>query len=122
MVFSPLEPFFFGSAFLIAAVAGVGCMLRSPQALNLRNCMSTILNSGTLGLIVALLLYDNHRDNLFLLLGGAGLAGIGGVAFVELVSRVLQATFVKYFDKKFGLSEITKDPGQNPPDKPKEGG
>jgi hypothetical protein len=105
MDFSSFEPIFFGVAFLLSSLAGVGCMLRSPQTINLRNCLSTILNSGTLGLIVALLLYDHQRNNLFLLLGGCGLAGIGGVAFVELVSRVLQVVFVKYFEKRFNLPE-----------------
>lgn len=80
-------------SFGIASLGGVAAMLHSGKPATLRTILAAFLYSGVLGLVVFLLLY--HRvsedpDNIFLLLGVSGFAGIGGVNVVDLVLIVLK--------------------------------
>jgi hypothetical protein len=80
----------FCSAFLISALGGFAGLLRSAQAVNTRTVLAATLYSGLMGLIIALLWYNHFEGlgNVYFLLGIAGLTGIGGVSFVDLIIKV----------------------------------
>lgn len=80
----------FVSAFLISALGGLAGLLRSTQPIHARTLAAATLYSGVMGLIIALLWYNHFEGlgNVYFLLGISGLAGIGGVSFVDLIIKV----------------------------------
>lgn len=82
----------FGGIFLAAMLAGLAAALRSKQKLSWRTVASTMLNSGFIAVIVALLRYQSDKDaSLFLLIGYSLLAGLGGGLTLTYLMRILRA-------------------------------
>lgn len=75
----------FISAFGVASFAGLAALLRSGTALTYINVLSAIMNSGIMGLGIALLWYTKFQDNIYFLIGVCVLAGLGGASMVEFV-------------------------------------
>jgi hypothetical protein len=72
-------------AFFVSALAGVAALLRSGAELTWLKVVSAVLNSGLIGLGVALLWYTQYQENLYFLLGVCVLIGLGGTPMVEFV-------------------------------------
>lgn len=87
---TPLQVF--ASAFCVSSFAGLAALLRSDQPLTLRSFASATMYSGSMGLIIAFLWYKNYGEagDPYFLLGVSGLAGIGGVTVVDLVSIAIK--------------------------------
>ena len=87
-----LDPLWlFVLAFIIAAMAGVATVLRTVEKITVRVILSAILNSGALGLCIALILFTWCKDNTWFLLGLCLLAGLGGMTalgFLLMIVRV----------------------------------
>jgi len=79
----------FLAAFAVSALAGVAALLRTEKPLSVTRVLSAVLNSGMLGLTVALLWYIKFREEVFTLLGCCALAGLGGMSTVELAVKLL---------------------------------
>lgn len=76
---------FFGSSF-----SGLATHLRSGSPLTTRMVLAAVLNSGLVGLIVALMGYKTFQDNLTYLLGLSLLAGIGGATLLDFMVALLK--------------------------------
>lgn len=107
------EQLLFVFAFLISGACGVAWLLRSNLPINYRSVASAILNSGLLGLIVSLLWYRSYHEAPYFLLGICGLAGIGGVATVEICSNFFTRILGKYLGTKFGV-QLLSDKEEEP--------
>lgn len=95
------------SCFTISSLGGLAALLRSDKPLTKRALAAAILYSGVVGLIAGLLLYTQFAPggNLFILIGSAGLTGVGGVTLVDFLLQVLA---------KGGIS-IQIKPKEDPP-------
>lgn len=89
---SPLWVFI--SAFGVSSFAGLASLLRSGLPLTRKSVASHMLNSGVLGLGISLLWYSKMRDNVHFLVGLCVLAGLGGMASVDM--------FVEFAKRFFG--------------------
>jgi len=88
----------FGGIFLIASVGGLAALLRSGQALSKRLVISAFLNSGLMGLVIALILWENFNGQKpHLIIGVSVLAGLGGMTTFDLV--------LQWIRKRFGLDK-----------------
>lgn len=87
----------FGSAFGVAAFAGLATLLRFARKLSKLAVISAMLNAGFLGLAVALLWYQNYRkaENVYGLLGFCVLAGMGGSTLTDILISVLSGAGIK---------------------------
>ena len=95
----------FSAAGGIASFAGLAALLRSGRPLNYRSVATAVLNSGILGLAMAMLWFTYWRDNIYFLVGLCALAGLGGVNMVEFALAVLKAVI----SKRVGGSDESKD-------------
>ncbi len=86
--FSPLWVFI--SSFAVSSCAGLAALLRSGVKLSWLGIASALLNSGLLGLGIALLWYTRFRENIYFLIGVCLLAGLGGMTTVDFVLSVLR--------------------------------
>lgn len=87
----------FGGVFIVASLGGLAALLRSGQDITRRQVASALLNSGLVGVIIALILWGRYgAEDPFLLFGVSILAGFGGATTIDLL--------VQYVCKKFGLS------------------
>ena len=106
-------------AFMIAALAGVATVIRTVERITVRVVTTAILNSGALGLSIALILFTWCKDNTWFLLGLCLLAGLGGMTalgFVLMMVRVLVGR--GGLDVHIDVSPKMKDPEvDNDPDK-----
>lgn len=96
----------FISAFLMSAFAGLACLLRSGVKIRWLNTTSSLLNSGFLGLGISLLWYTKFQDNVYFLLGVCVMAGLGGMAMVELALALFRKNG---FTIKFGERDKSDD-------------
>lgn len=78
---NPLTVFL--SAFGVSSFAGLAALLRAGKEVNKVSVISAILNSGFLGLAIALLWYTKFQDNVYFLIGICVLAGLGGATLVD---------------------------------------
>jgi hypothetical protein len=76
----------FLAAFAVSALAGMANLLRGNVPVTLKAVASYSLNSGMLGLGVALLWYSQFRENIHFLVGLCVLAGLGGMATVDFAT------------------------------------
>lgn len=84
------EVLIFAACFGVAASAGLSQLLRSAAALDLRNILAAFFCSGMAGLIVGLLWFNFFKaDNLYLLIGVAGLAGVGNASVLDFLCQLL---------------------------------
>lgn len=72
-------------AFGVSSFAGLAALLRAGKEVNKITVLSAILNSGFLGLAIALLWYTKFQDNVYFLIGICVLAGLGGATMVDFV-------------------------------------
>jgi hypothetical protein len=81
----------FASAFGVASFAGLATLLRFARKLSGILVASAMLNSGFLGLAIALIWYQNYlkAENVPGLLGICVLAGMGGSTVSDLLISVL---------------------------------
>ena len=79
------------SAFGVSAFAGLATTVRFSRKLSKISIISGMLNSGLLGLAIALTWYQNYRqaENVFGLLGVCVLAGMGGSTLTDFIVSVL---------------------------------
>lgn len=77
----------FVSSFGVSAFAGLAALLRSGNKLTRIGVISALLNSGLLGLAIALLWYTKFQGNIYFLIGTCVLSGLGGMASIEFVLK-----------------------------------
>jgi len=87
-----LDPLYlFIIAFFISAMAGVAALLQTSKAITARLLIGALLNSGALGLGIALVLFTWCKDNTWFLLGLCLFAGLGGMtAFGFVIALIRQ--------------------------------
>lgn len=105
----------FISAFGVASFAGLAALLRSGESLTAVRVLSSLLNSGLLGLGIALLWYHQFQDNIYFLVGVCLVAGLSGMATVDFILQAL---------RQFGFSMLTGGrfvaPAPNQPSQPEQ--
>ena len=84
-------------AAMVSALAGVAALLRTKQVITAYNLLGALLNSGLLGLCVALLWYKKFIDNPYFLVGICVLAGLGGMPTVEFVLDIFKRVVLLRF-------------------------
>lgn len=81
------------SCFSLASFGGLAQLLRSGYRLRWRNVIAALLYSGLCGLIIGLLWFHHfggsRHDNHYFLIGVSGLAGVGGVSFLDFVAQIM---------------------------------
>jgi len=116
--FDPIWVFL--SALAISSFGGVAAKLRSKEAVTCKTLIAAFLYSGVVGLCVCLTLYSyfDARNNIPLLLGISGLAGIGGANIVDLVYLILGGK-IKLVFTAIPAPELTEqhDTGETEEDK-----
>ncbi len=75
----------FVASFGVSAFAGLAALLRSGVPLNWKVASTSLLNSGCLGLGIALVWYNAYQDNIYFLVGVCLLSGLGGMTTIEFV-------------------------------------
>jgi hypothetical protein len=87
----------FGSAFGVAAFAGLATLLRFAKKLSKLAVVSAMLNAGFLGLAIALLWYQNYEraENIPGLSGICVLAGMGGSTLTDVLISLLSGAGIK---------------------------
>jgi hypothetical protein len=87
---SPLELFL--AAFSVASASGLAAYLRSNLEFTLRKTISSMLNSGLLGLGIAFLWYTsfNNSNNAWVLLGICLMVGLGGLNLLEFILQAMK--------------------------------
>lgn len=85
----------FVCAFCVSAFAGLAALLRAGKQVNALAIFSAMLNSGLLGLTLALLWYKKYQDNVYFLIGMCILAGLGGATMVDFVVNLFQSGGLK---------------------------
>ena len=103
-------------AFMIAALAGVATVLRTVERITFRVILTAILNSGALGLCIALILFTWCKDNTWFLLGLCLLAGLGGMTALGFVLMVVR-TFLGHGHLNIHV-DVTPDTNKELPDDP----
>jgi hypothetical protein len=75
----------FAASFGCAAFAGLATFLRFTKKITKLRLVSTMLNSGFLGLAIALLWYKNFQEdkNIYSLVGICVLSGMGGSTLTD---------------------------------------
>lgn len=80
----------FAGAFILSALAGLASLLRKSGDLTKKAVCSVTLNSGVLGLAIALLWYTKFQDNIYFLIGVCVIAGLGGMTTIDFVLAAIQ--------------------------------
>jgi hypothetical protein len=83
----------FAASFGCAAFAGLATFLRFTKKITKLRLVSTMLNSGFLGLAIALLWYKNFQEdkNIYSLVGICVLSGMGGSTLTDALISLLGA-------------------------------
>lgn len=87
----------FASAFGAASFAGLATLLRFARRISRLSVVSAMLNSGFLGLAIALIWYQNYREakNVYGLIGICVVAGMGGSTMTDLLISLLSGAGIK---------------------------
>lgn len=87
----------FLSAFGTASFAGLATLLRFAKKISKLAIVSAMLNSGFLGLAIALIWYQNYRnaENVYGLIGVCVLAGMGGSTLTDLLISILAGAGIR---------------------------
>jgi hypothetical protein len=87
----------FASAFGAASFAGLATLLRFARKLSKLSIVSAMMNSGVLGLAIALIWYQNYREaqNVYGLIGICVMAGMGGSTLTDLLISLLSGAGIK---------------------------
>jgi hypothetical protein len=85
--YSPIWVFFV--AFAISALAGIAAFLRSGNAIKVVSVLTSGLNSGLLGLAIALVWYEQYKSNIYMLMGFCVISGLMGAAGLDFVINLI---------------------------------
>jgi hypothetical protein len=89
----------FAGIFVFASVGGLAALLREGADITWRETFSALLNSGMMGCIVAMILWNRFQgDDLFLLIGISALSGFGGSTIVDFAIKALKKRAAKFFE------------------------
>lgn len=99
----------FISAFGVSSFAGLASLLRAGKQVNALAVFSAILNSGMLGLGIALVWYTKFQDNIYFLIGVCVLAGLGGVTVIDFVIEWAKGGGLPTFLKFMAEASTKKD-------------
>lgn len=80
----------FVASFCLSGFAGIAALLRSGKPLTVLSVSSSLLNSGLLGLAMAMVWYVRFQENIYFLVGVCVLAGLGGMTSVDLVLTLVR--------------------------------
>jgi hypothetical protein len=81
----------FAVSFGVSSLAGLAALLRAGKPISWLSVMSSILNSGLMGLCIALLWYTKFQDNVYFLVGVCVLAGLGGATTIDFVMAAIKS-------------------------------
>jgi hypothetical protein len=93
----------FISAFGVSSFAGLAALLRAGKQVNTVAILSAVLNSGMLGLAIALVWYKKFQDNIYFLIGVCVLAGLGGATLVDFMVAAFKSGGVSIGGIRVGL-------------------
>lgn len=93
----------FASAFGVSSFAGLAALLRAGKKVEPIAVVSAILNSGMLGLAIALVWYTKFQDNIYFLIGICVLAGLGGATLVDFVVAAFKSGGISFAGLRVGL-------------------
>jgi hypothetical protein len=114
---SGLNPLYvFVSAFGVSSFAGLAALLRAGKGVNGIAVLSALLNSGMLGLAIALVWYHKFQDNIYFLIGICVLAGLGGATLVDFVVAAFKTGGLSIGGVRIGLDTKTPAPAEATPD------
>lgn len=87
----------FAASFGVSAFAGLATLLRFSRKLSKLAVTSAMLNSGFMGLAIALIWYQNYREaaNIHGLIGICVLAGMGGSTLTDVLISFLSGAGIK---------------------------
>lgn len=98
----------FLSAFGVSSFAGLAALLRAGKEVNGIAVLSAVLNSGMLGLAIALVWYHKFQDNIYFLIGICVLAGLGGATLVDFAIAAFKSGGLSIGGFKVGLDTEEK--------------
>jgi hypothetical protein len=105
-----LNPIYvFLSAFGVSSFAGLAALLRAGKQVTGLAVFSAILNSGMLGLAIALVWYTKFQDNIYFLIGICVLAGLGGATMVDFVVAAIKSGGVSIGGFKVGFEAAREE-------------
>lgn len=81
----------FLSAFGVSSFAGLAALIRNGKRPTRMDIFSAMLNSGLIGLALAMLWFHKFQDNIYFLIGITILAGLGGATMVDFVLTLFRA-------------------------------
>lgn len=93
----------FLSAFGVSSFAGLAALLRAGKQVNGIAVLSAVLNSGMLGLCIALIWYNKFQDNIYFLIGICVLAGLGGATLVDFMVAAFKSGGLSIGGVRIGL-------------------
>jgi hypothetical protein len=100
-----LNPIYvFVSAFGVSSFAGLAALLRGGKQVTIIAVLSAVLNSGLLGLAIALVWYNKFQDNVYFLIGICVLAGLGGATLVDFFIAAFKAGGIQIGGLSVGLN------------------
>jgi hypothetical protein len=107
-----LNPLYvFLSAFGVSSFAGLAALLRAGKKVDAIAILSAVLNSGMLGLAIALVWYHKFQDNIYFLIGVCVLAGLGGATLVDFFVAAFKAGGISVGGVTVGLRTEGKADG-----------
>lgn len=84
-----------GAIFVVCSLGGLASLLRSDKPITVRLVMSALLNSGLIGLVIALVWWNSYKDtNLYFLTGVSLLAGMGGATAIDFLYQFAAKRFM----------------------------
>lgn len=98
-------PVLFAWTFGLSSLAGLAALLRSGHELTWRAVVSSMLNSGMLGLVIGLTWYKYYGADdasVYFVLGVSTLAGLGGVSLVDFFVQLLKKYTSSWVGKQNG--------------------
>lgn len=109
-----LNPIYvFLSAFGVSSFAGLAALLRAGKKVNGIAIASAVLNSGMLGLAIALVWFHKFQDNIYFLIGICVLAGLGGATLVDFVVAAFKSGGITFGGITVGLKANEKEGGKS---------
>lgn len=85
---SPIGVFI--AAFAASATSGIAAYLRSNKSITILALITAGLNSGLLGLAIALLWFQKFQDNIYFLVGICVITGLTGAAGLDFILTAVQ--------------------------------
>lgn len=80
----------FAVAFIASALAGIAAYLRTNKPITVLAIITASLNSGLLGLAIALLWFQKFQENIYFLVGICVVTGLTGAAGLDFILTAIQ--------------------------------